>query len=264
MNRFTDWLWRRRLAELRPAIAPASLELPSGGRVLVIAPHCDDETLGCGGTLALLRRNQCPVRVAVVTNSSGGGTVADDTAAGITEARRRESREALAMLGVEDVVFLDEPDGGLSASRRFMGAAGALLDGFRPDWLFVPSVIEYHRDHVAAGLAFLSLWRRRGRPGRLFFYEVWSPVPATHIVDITGVMDLKKRALGCYATALRHGSYLSSAEGLAVYRGLNIGGPETRYAEAYTEIDAAPGGTRLAESLLRLRVLAERLIAPRR
>jgi LmbE family N-acetylglucosaminyl deacetylase len=260
MNGFTDWLWRKRLAELQPAIAPVPLELPSGRRIMVVAPHCDDETLGCGGTLALLRRNQCEVRVVIVTNSNGGGAIAD--AAQITEARRRESSTALGILGVEDVVFLDEPDGGLFPSRRFMTAAGALLDEFRPDWLFVPSVLEYHRDHVAAGLAFLALWRRRGKHERLFLYEVWSPVPATRIVDITDVMDLKRRALGCYTTALRHGSYLSSAEGLAAYRGLNIGGPDTRYAEAYAEIPAAAGRSRLTSGLLRLRLLAERLLTP--
>jgi LmbE family N-acetylglucosaminyl deacetylase len=260
MKRFTAWLWRKRLAELAPAICPEPLALPSGRRILVIAPHCDDETLGCGGTLALLARNQCTIRVVVLTNSNGGEAVAGKDAANITRTRRAESKAALGVLGVEDVVFLDEPDGALSLSPRFMAATAALVDEFQPDWLFVPSIHDYHRDHVAAGLALLSIWGQRRSSSRLFLYEIWSPLPATGIVDITEVMTLKRQALGCYATALRYGSYLSSAEGLAIYRGLNVAGPETRYVEAFAEIVAGGAGARMVNALLQLRLFLERLL----
>jgi LmbE family N-acetylglucosaminyl deacetylase len=258
MKKFIERLWRERIASFDDCPLPGQLPVNEGERVLVFAPHSDDEILGCGGTLALLRRKNCPVRVVVVTDGAGGDPhnyVAGD----VVRVREQESRAALKLVGVEDVVFWSEPDGNFRGSAAFDRKVNAVMEEFRPTWLFLPSPLDYHRDHVAISLAVLSCWQRRARPGRAFFYEIWCPLPATWIVDIGEVIDLKKQAIGCYHLPLRYRDYSVPCLGLAAYRGLYLPAADVpRYAEAFVEAERKWRG--ISYHLLRLRAGLEGLL----
>src|SRR5262245_28993582 len=105
-------------------IPTTPLELPPDARVMVVAPHPDDETIAVGGLLARLSRAGVPLRVIFVTNGDGypdavtrtvaarNPTSADYLAFG--RRREQEALTALARLGVSerDVRFLGFPDGG--------------------------------------------------------------------------------------------------------------------------------------------------------
>ena len=121
------WWNRRRLRVwFRLFVFPERLELSDDDRILVVAPHCDDETLGAGGLIAVARQRGLPVRVVVVTNGDGfrygvSGRYrrlrpTPDAYIRYAYARQDETREALQLLGVspEDVVFLGYPDRGIS------------------------------------------------------------------------------------------------------------------------------------------------------
>jgi LmbE family N-acetylglucosaminyl deacetylase len=257
MKAFTERLWRERIAHFDDCPLPAELPIGAGERALVFAPHPDDEVLGVGGTLARLRRAGCPVRVAVVTDGAAGDP--HRYAGGeVVRVRAEETRAALATVEVEDVVFLNEPDGAFRGSAAFARRAGALLVEFRPSWLFLPSPLDYHRDHAAIALALLACWERAGRPGRAFFYEIWSPLPATCIVDIGDVLELKRQALACYRLPLRYRDYIAPCLGLAAYRGLYLPSSGTpRHAEAFTEVGRGGAWRGIWRQLLRLRATLE-------
>ncbi len=232
MRKFIDKLRQDRIAGLELCLLPALLTPIEQGKILVFAPHPDDETLGCGGTLALLRQNGCTVKVVFVTDGAGAGGLPDGAAA----IRRKEAAAALGILGVDDMVFLDEPDGGFHNSSRFEKDVFELFDQFQPDWIFLPSLLDYHRDHVAIGQAILSCWQRWDGISRAFFYEIWSPLPATWIVDISSVSDLKRKAISFYELPLAHCDYLTAIMGLASYRGLYLSVQDRpKYAEAFVE-----------------------------
>lgn len=236
MKRFIDRLWQARAQRLAPCPMPQTLPLLQGGRVLVVAPHPDDETLGCGGTLALLRRAACTVRVMVVTDGAAGDPLryVDDVVA----TRQAECRAALRRLDIDEVVFLAEPDGGCSVHAGLRRTLAQAFADFRPDWVFGPAPLDYHRDHVAVSLALAEAWHRHGGSSRLFYYEIWSPLPVTHVVDIGTVMELKRAATGDYALPLRYGNYLGAIEGLSAYRGLFLpqgAGAPASYAEGFLE-----------------------------
>lgn len=255
MKRFIDKYRQNAIARLAPCPLPKPLTLLQNGRVLVFAPHPDDETLGCGGTIALLRKNQCSVKVVIVTDGSGAGTLPEDA----VEIRRRETQTALDVLGVDDIVFFNEPDGNFRHHPAFMRDIVALLEDFAPDWIFLPSLLDYHRDHVAIGDALLQCWRRRRGNARAFFYEIWSPLPATHVVDISAVEDLKRAAIACYALPLAHCDYLSASMGLAAYRGLYLSGNGRKaLAEAFTEAEPRSFRASLCDQLLSLRIALEK------
>ena len=224
---------RRALAGLEACPLPQPLDLSRAKKVLVFAPHPDDETLGCGGTLARLAL-LCPVKVVLVTDGSGAGGLP----AGADAIRQTEFVRALAVLGVHDTVQLRQPDGSFQGSDGLARQVRALLDGYQPDWVFLPSPLDYHRDHVRIAAFLEPLCRSSPGVNQLLFYEIWAPVPATHVVDITDQAARKQEALAEHATAMPHGDYQRAVDGLNRYRGLYLG--KGRLAEAFW-VEPVPG-----------------------
>ncbi len=119
---FQIGLYRQNLAMARENL-PEPAALSSQDRLLILSPHCDDETLGAGGTIAAARRRGIPVRIVFLTN--GDGSRSTQIAVDVREMRRnsfqqlaalrqKESTAAARALGVDaaDLTFLGYPDGG--------------------------------------------------------------------------------------------------------------------------------------------------------
>jgi LmbE family N-acetylglucosaminyl deacetylase len=117
---------------------------------LVFAPHPDDETLGCGGLIALKRQQSVPVDVVFLTDgrTSHRRFVAGDE---LAVRRRQEAIRACAALGVraEAVTFLDFPDGELRSHRSAATAAvGQLLSTHAHRQIYVPYHGDTNADHM--------------------------------------------------------------------------------------------------------------------
>ncbi len=217
---------RRQLQALEPCPLPLPLDLTLARKVLVFSPHPDDETLGCGGTLARLAQ-MCPVKVVLVTDGSGAGGLP----AGAGASRQAEFVRALAVLGITDSVQLNQPDGFFEGSTELTTRVRRILEEYQPDWVFVPSTLDYHRDHVRISAFLEPICRQAPSVRQLLFYEIWAPVPATHVVDITEQSDIKQTALAAHATAMACGDYQRAVDGLNRYRGLYLG--HGKLAEAF-------------------------------
>lgn len=208
---------------------PAQLR---GERLLVLAPHPDDEAIGCGGLVALHLRERRAVRIVIATDGAEAGDAAT---------REEESRRGIAVLGDgAEIEFLRFGDRKLDDS-----VAVALLDelvAFRPDLILVPSPIEIHPDHAALSRAFCEIVQRNESlfadlaVTRVAFYEVGQPLRPNAIVDITAVAELKWRAIGEHASQLASRDYIAFARGLNAYRAMTLP-PGTRFAEAYHVIE---------------------------
>lgn len=240
---------QRQLAALQACPLPRRLDWSQARRVLVFAPHPDDETLGCGGTLAWLAQH-CAVKAVLVTDGSGAGGLPP----GAAEQRQREFERALGVLGVTDCAFLGQPDGHFTGAAPGLRAqVRQLLADYAPDWVFLPSPLDYHRDHVRISDFLQPLCAAAPSVTHCLFYEIWAPVPATHVVDITEQWERKQAALREHATAMPHGDYERAITGLNSYRGLYLG--RGRMAEAFwvEQRSAGPGlFGRVQEMALRL------------
>jgi LmbE family N-acetylglucosaminyl deacetylase len=138
------------VSALGPPLPPGSAGRVRAASVLALAPHFDDEVLGCGGLLAGLAAGGAVVRVLFLTDGGGGGEVVTDRAA-YRRRRRQEAGAATAVLGVAGCDYLDLPDGALE-QHLDAAAAGlhrALLSQ-RPELLLCPSPLEVTADHRAA------------------------------------------------------------------------------------------------------------------
>jgi N-acetylglucosamine malate deacetylase 1 len=204
--------------------------------IMVIAPHPDDEVIGCGGTLSLqIAKGD---RVSVVFLTSGELGLKHLVREEAWQIRESEAEEAASLLGIGDLHFLRCPDWFLSDHIDAAGAALApILTSIHPDMLFVPHVDEWHPDHKAALPVVQSAFGKTSiRKPSMLAYEVWTPMQTFDDVrNISAVMDAKLNALQCYRSQLSDFRYDRAVHGLNEYRGALAA--KCDYAEvfAYTQ-----------------------------
>jgi LmbE family N-acetylglucosaminyl deacetylase len=238
--------WTRRLSSLLDAryerFAPLEmLPAPSGGQLVVIAAHPDDESIGCGGLVAAWRAGGGTVTVCVLTDGAAGDPALrdpdlpaaerSDLAATLVARRRAETEDALAVLGAQAVWF-DGTDGSLAGDvDRIAGALGRHLRQNAPDAIAAPFPADRHADHAAASRILAATDLAGTLP--VFGYEVWSPALANAVLDITDWADAKWAAIACHRSQTATTDYAAALRGLATYRAVSAGLGADRYAEAY-------------------------------
>lgn len=134
-----------------PELPEAALRSPAIERLLVVAAHADDETLGCGATIALARRLGTAVDVVIVTD---GAAAHGDASAALAAERRAEAEAALAELGTGiELAFLEVPDSATPEHRdRIVDEVRSRAAG-RPGGVLLVSTWtgDGHRDHRVVG-----------------------------------------------------------------------------------------------------------------
>ncbi|HEY0624971.1 PIG-L deacetylase family protein [Sphingomonas sp.] len=217
--------------------------LASMGTVLVIAPHPDDEILGCGGTIARLAAAGHDVHVAIATRGAPPRYQEQEV-----ERVRQEAAAAHALLGVTRTHHLDHPAAELDRvpHAELNATMAALLEAVKPDTLFLPFVGDIHLDHQLIFRSALVAARPRdwSYPARLYAYETlsetnWSApyvepcfTPNVYI-DIHETLERKLEAFACYRSQCRAFPNERSPEALralAMLRGATV---HRRAAEAF-------------------------------
>ncbi|MFG0316260.1 MAG: glycosyltransferase, partial [Planctomycetota bacterium JB042] len=201
-------------------------EVP-GGRVVVLAPHPDDEVIGAGGALALHAARGDEVTVVHVTD--GGATAARD-------GRRREAEAAGAELGVRRFRGLDFPDGGLRPGGAFESGLMGVLHTLRPDVLYVPSPFEHHPDHRATLALAAGALARGGLAPEVVLYEVNEPQQAGYLLDVTSVLEKKRAALERFESQRGTLDVVEKTLTANRARTVNVDLPAVRAAEAYLRV----------------------------
>ena len=203
--------------------------------VLVIAPHPDDECIGCGG--AICRHGQRGDQVHVVVLTSGEVGLKELPRQEAWNIREREAREAAKILQLASVEFLRCPDWTLGdalplASERL----APVLQRLAPELIYLPHPHEWHPDHKAAFPVVIGALAASGiATPKLFGYEVWTPLTEyQHVENISEVMDTKLRALGVHQSQLTQFDYVRAVRGLNEFRGAMAG--RCRYGEVFQEL----------------------------
>lgn len=209
-----------------------------GQRVAVIAPHPDDEVLGCGGTMARAASAGALVDVVVMTR---GQPPQFDGA--FVEQIRAETLASHASIGVHETHFLDFPAAALDQVPRAQinQALDTVLSAIAPAILFVPFVGDIHLDHQIVFTAAMVYARPRSRacPTHVLAYETLSEtnwlapgitpgfLPNCYI-DITETLDAKIAAFQAFTTQVKPAPdersieairALATLRGATVYRG---------------------------------------------
>jgi len=217
-------------------------------RVVVLAPHADDEVLGCGGLIAALSAAGSQVHVLFL---SVDGMAHYGLAEPVTyQARVAEIDAVAAMLGFEYTIAygdkqLNERLDTLPR-RELVDLFQQYTDRIRPDLLLLPSGHDYDQDHLATFEAGFAAARPIGPQfgkwlaPHVLGYESpkiqWAdrPLPpGTAYFDITGHLDVKLAALRAYRSQYRVVPHIRSEESVAALATLRGAAMGVRHAEAF-------------------------------
>lgn len=211
-------------------------------KVLVFAPHADDEVLGCGGVMAKYADEHAEVHVCVVT--SPFPPLVDDTDAknnGWPSMLYPEAMTAKEVLGVKEYHFLQFPAVFLETVSRheLNGKIKDMVDSIAPDVVYVPHFGDMQKDHAVTAEAVMVAVRPKGEHivSKVYAYETlseteWNTPHARNsffpnsFVDISRRLDRKCKAMSCYKSQLMafpHPRSLETITALAKYRGSTCG-----------------------------------------
>lgn len=211
-------------------------------KVLVVAPHADDETLGAGGTIARLAGEGHDVVVAVLTGF-GEREPHPLWDREYWDVIRGEARRAYEVLGVSEVLFREIPAARVAEEPpwRLNEATREIVESVRPELLFVPFQYDLHMDHRHLFHSFSVAWRPVSDAGRgireIYCYETVSEthwnfpnvepgfLPNTWI-DVSATLETKLAALACFESQMQPAPASRSLEAvraLAVWRGSQMG-----------------------------------------
>ena len=209
-------------------------------KVLVLAPHADDETLGVGGTIAKHVSEGDEVSVVVLTGEGQGDHPLFETK--VFDIVRSEAKAACALLGtsldflnIPTVLVDNVPGWELNALIK------GVLETYCPDVLYVPFAFDLHQDHRkiyhSASIAWRPISDFAKRIKAIYCYETLSEthwaspyLEASFIpnsfVDISDFLEQKVSALAEYKSQLKEGPHprsIVAIKNLAGFRGGQVG-----------------------------------------
>lgn len=185
------------------------------GKTLVVAPHPDDESLGCGGAIALLREMNCEVCVLTLSD----GTLSHPNSVKfppekLRDLRETEMRNALEILGVpeNDLTFFRYKDRSVPDERAenwsaAVGKCRDYLQKIQPQTILIPWRRDPHPDHRAA---YELINAAKSAAMKIIEYPIWlweiaesADAPKSDEVfawrlDIKSVSEKKQRAVNAH------------------------------------------------------------------
>lgn len=205
------------------------VDKPDGNRILVLAPHPDDDVIGCGGTIRLHTLLGHTVSIVYLTDGERG--VRSLNATKTAELRTLEAIRAAGYLGVpeENLFHLHLKDSDVINQSGSNYELRQIFEKTNPDIIYLPSFVESHRDHYATNVL---LKNNLIRDATIAAYEIWTPLIPNRLVNITSVIEDKRNALQAHASQLKELDYMDAALGLNRYRAAMYR-REIQYAEAF-------------------------------
>jgi len=204
--------------------------------ILVIAPHADDEILGCGGTIARRIAEGNNVTVLIITKG-----IEELFASEVIENIRMEAKAAHRYLGVHKTIFFDFPAPLLdqTPSYKISMEISKVLQSVQPEVVYIPHRGDIHKDHKMVFESALVAMRPIGQytVKQIYAYETLSEtewaapfaddafIPNV-FVDITRFIYNKIEAMKHYKSQLKefpHSRSVEVIQSLAKYRGASVG-----------------------------------------
>lgn len=198
------------------------------GSTLVLAPHADDEIIGCGGWLILTREHGVKRVVVFCTQRD--------------EVRRTEAEAAYQGLFLDQVIDLGLPEGGFAKSEALDMAVEkirALIQVLSPAYIFTPTLSDPHPDHSSTNtLLHIVLSDLSAVPASTILqYEGFVPLGnANWWLDISAVIDEKQRRLQAYQSQEHRYGLVSIVNHLNAYRGRTLFRRAITHAEVYKQM----------------------------
>ena len=209
--------------------------VPASLKIVCVGAHPDDPESGCGGTLARYAALGHAVTIVYLTRGERGieGKSLDEAA----RIRIAECDAACRIIGAKPA-FFGQIDGATEVTRAQVDAMQRLLATQTPDVLYTHWPVDTHMDHQVASMLTIRAWMNLKTP-LLYFFEVDTGsqtegfLPNTY-VDVSPVLDQKKRALFAHVSQDGQGIWREHHEVMAQWRGREAG---VAAAEAFVHLN---------------------------
>jgi LmbE family N-acetylglucosaminyl deacetylase len=209
-------------------ICPERLELNNSYKCLLLAPHPDDETMGCGG---LLLKHPDIFDVFCLTDGRYGGYNQSNDE--IAATRKLEFEKAMDKIDLSNYRMLGIED------RKLINNYPAFedIDVKEYDYIFIPNYFDQHKDHKAVTILLQKLLKNKSykKDLKIAFYEVWSPITIPNFyLDISDIIEKKESLIDIYQSQTKHVDFKTGIKSLNSYRGMQF---NCKYAEVFSIID---------------------------
>ncbi|WP_010676945.1 PIG-L deacetylase family protein [Bacillus timonensis] len=164
--------------------------IDKGKKIVVFAPHIDDETIGLGGTMMRLKQSGAAIHIVFVTN--GAKSNGQDNQFAIIEQRKSEIESIRDLLGITSIRYLDYEDGEVYKQASPQDFAD-VIDELTPDLIFTTAFIDAHTDHVHTAHAVADgLKLSEHQPEAVLEYEINCPFPPQEINMLVDISETYK------------------------------------------------------------------------
>lgn len=231
ISQLLNWREARKLVSIDFELK--ELRIKNGSRIVVLAPHPDDDIFGLGGLIARLYTKKCSVHVVYMCNGESG-TVSGVRDIKLTEVRKKEAIVALAHLsGAITTEFLNQPDGLLKVSSELTEKLSMIVHKYKPDLVVAPWFGDNHEDHQTT-FQIMQKSLTHIPSISILLYEVWTPLIPNRYIVIDDCIDAKIAAINEHSSQLKSHNYRDAIIGLNAHRAGMIG--TGRYVECFIEL----------------------------
>ncbi|MEQ6376464.1 PIG-L family deacetylase [Bacillaceae bacterium S4-13-58] len=166
-------------------------------RVLVLAPHMDDETIGPGGTIRRHVNEGAEVYCVFITD--GSNSVSDLSKEELVKARIHEVNQVKNILGLKDIHYMGLPDGNVESTPEAQVRLKALIEEINPDMIYSTLFVDAHPDHTNTA-KLLSDTLKQLSPNNYIIrlYEINCAIPPQYmncVIDISSTIEQKEQAI---------------------------------------------------------------------
>lgn len=199
--------------------------------VIVLAPHPDDEILGCFGAIKEhIKEND---KIAVIYITDGEKCNPGISHENMRMLRKKETERVLTSLRIKRKYFLSLPDTNVKPTEKSIEKLAQIIVMEKPKVIYSPNMKEAHRDHKNTWRILRACFKKyTDSEFEVRFYEVWTPLDKFNlIINISNIINEKIRLIKYYASQSLTIKYDEAIISLNRYRGIMTGWGE--YCEVY-------------------------------
>ncbi|WP_298262454.1 PIG-L family deacetylase [uncultured Lutibacter sp.] len=216
----------------REILIPQEFKIPQNKNILVLAPHQDDEIIGCGGTILKLLKNNNKLTIGFLTNGAELSNPLDSI-----KIRHKEAKKVCNDLGCKmlelglDNISMNVTDNHLKV----------LVEWIKKDWDYIFTIwpLDQPPKHRLCSYIIGKICSELEFDKRILFYAVHTDLLPNFYVDITDEINTKQDLLKNYTSQLMHQRYDHMSKGLDAWRSRFLqNSNKERYIETFTYVSS--------------------------
>lgn len=205
------------------------IEGKNNNNILILSPHPDDDVFGCGGTIIKHIKNGDKVNILYFCDGSHG-TKDGKRDSSLIKIRKSETKKTAEILGIDNnnLYFLDNEDGKLFDDKKTIDKFSGLVQKLKPQIIYSPSILDNNPDHETTNKIFYKYLNCHSEGSKrieeslsnilISMYEIWTPILPNRLINITDVIDIKKKAMQVHKSQLICRDYDQAILALNKYR----------------------------------------------